>query len=148
MSKLLIEYKKARLKFEPLEYFSAGLELTGAEVKALRSGRGTLDGSRILVRGGEAYVVGLNIPPYQAANAEADYEAERPRRLLLKRQEIAQLLEAESKKGLTVVPLEVYNNRYIKVRLAIVRGKGKADRREDLKRRDFERDRERILKRS
>ncbi|KND51360.1 MAG: SsrA-binding protein [Parcubacteria bacterium C7867-001] len=146
MSKPLIEYKKARIKFETLETLSAGIELSGAETKALRNGMGTLDGSRVIVRGGEAYVVGMSIPPYQPSNTPKEYEPERPRRLLLKKGEIAQLSEAEAKKGLTVVPIEVYNNRYLKVRIAIVRGKGKADRREDLKRRDYEREVARLLK--
>jgi SsrA-binding protein len=114
-------------------------------VKSLREKNGSLDGSRIIVRGGEAYLAGMTIPPYQAANAK-DYDPERPRRLLLKKEEIAELADAESKKGLTIVPFEVYNNTYVKVRIAVVRGKGKADKREDLKKRDAKREAERILK--
>lgn len=133
----LVEYKKALLKFAPLETFSAGLELFGTEVKSLRAKQGSLDGSRVVVRGGEAYIVGMTIPPYQTANANKDYDPERARRLLLKKDEIAALSAAESKKGLTIVPLEVYtSNRLVKARVAIVRGKGKEDRREDLKKRD------------
>ena len=137
----LIENKKARLRFTILETFSAGLELSGTEVKALRSKMGSLDGSRIVVRGGEAYLVGSTIPPFQVANAVKGYDPEKTRRLLLNKKEIAELADAESKKGLTTVPLEVYNaGRYIKLRVAIVKGKGKADRREDLKRQDAMRD--------
>jgi SsrA-binding protein len=143
----LIEYKKALLKYAPLESFQAGIELMGQEVKALRAKTGSLDGARVVVRGGEAWLVGMTIPPYQAKNTPAEYDPERSRRLLLKKQEVAQLADAESKKGLTIVPLEVYNNkRLIKVRVAIVRGKGKADKREDLKKRDASRERERLLK--
>ena len=145
---LLIENKKARMRFEVLEDFSAGLELSGGEVKALRGKHGSLDGARVIVRGGEAYLVGMTIPPYQATNTMKEYEPDRTRRLLMKKQEIALLSEAESKKGLTIVPIEVYNNRYIKVRVAIVRGKGKADRREDLKRQEAKKDIARALKRS
>ncbi len=144
----LLENKKARLRYEILESFQAGLELIGSEVKALRSKLGSLDGSRVLVRGGEAYIVGMTIPPYQVANTAASYDPEHTRRLLLKKSEIAQLLDAEAKKGLTVVPLEVYNaGRYIKVRVAIVRGKGKFDKREDLKKADAKREAARLLKR-
>lgn len=143
----LIEYKKATLKFAPLETFSAGIELVGSEVKALRNKLGSLDGSRVVVRGGEAFILGMTIPPYQVANTKEDYDPERARRLLLSKKEIAQLADAESKKGLTVVPLEVYNTRgLLKARIAIVRGKGKSDRREDLKKRDATREIERTLK--
>ena len=143
----LIENKKAYLKYTPQESFAAGLELFGHEVKSLREKNGALDGARVVVRGGEAWLIGMTIPPYQVKNTPKGYDPERSRRLLLKKQEIAQLADAEGKKGLTIVPLEVYNNRgLIKVKVAIVRGKGKADKREDLKRRDADRERERVLK--
>ncbi|MFZ1987787.1 MAG: SsrA-binding protein SmpB [Minisyncoccia bacterium] len=143
-----IEYKKAGLKFERLKEFEAGLELFGYEVKSLRDKQGSLDGSRIVVRGGEAYLVGATIPPFQASNTPKDYDPARNRRLLLNKSEIAELADAESKKGLTTVPIEVYNKgRLLKVRVAIVRGKGKADRREDLKRQDAKREAARVLKR-
>lgn len=143
----LLEYKKAFLKYAPLESFSAGLELSGQEVKSLRGKLGSLDGARVVVRGGEAFIVGMTIPPYQTANAPKSYDPERARRLLLKKQEIAYLAAAESKKGLTIVPLEVYTNKkFVKARIAIVRGKGKEDRREDLKKRDALRETRRVLK--
>jgi len=145
----LVTYKKALLKYTPVETFSAGLELTGHEVKSLRAKLGSLDGSRIVVRGGEAFLVGMTIPPYQAANTPATYNPLRNRRLLLSKKEIAQLADAESKKGLTIVPLEVYSPtgaRFVKTRIAIVKGKNKADKREDLKRKDAERETARVLK--
>ncbi len=143
----LIKNKKAHLKYAPLEHFSAGLELTGQEVKALRSKLGSLEGARAVVRGGEAFILGMTIPPYQAANAPKSYDPERPRRLLLSKKEIAQLAGEEARKGLTIVPLEVYTaGRFVKARIAIVRGKGKEDRREDLKKRDADREAGRILK--
>ncbi len=143
----LVEYKKATLKYAPLETFAAGLELSGGEVKALRSRLGSLDGAHVIVRGGEAYLVGMTIPPYQSKNTDKAYDPERPRRLLLTKGEIASIGAAESKKGLTVVPLEVYNTRrFIKVRIAIAKGKGKEDRREDLKKKDAMREAERVLK--
>lgn len=143
----LIENKKARLRFETLEAFQAGMELFGFEVKSLRAKLGSLEGARVVVRGGEAFLISATIPPYQQANTPKEYDPERARRLLLSRKEIAALLDAESKKGLTVVPFEVYSSgRLIKLRLAIVRGKSQVDRREDLKRRDAMRDAERELK--
>src|SRR5690349_17985833 len=116
---ILIENKKARMRYAVLETYSAGIELSGAEAKSLRAKNGSLDGSRVVVRGGEAYLTGMTIPPYQAANTAKGCDPERPRRLLMKKSEIAELLSAESKKGLTTVPLEVYNNRYLKVRVAV-----------------------------
>lgn len=143
----LLVYKKAGLKYSVVESLTAGLELTGAEVKALRSKLGSMDGSRVIVRGGEAFIVGLTIPPYQQGNAPESYDPERPRRLLLKKAEIAYLADEESKKGLTIVPFELYNaGRYVKARINIVRGKGKSDKREDLKRKDAKREMDRALK--
>lgn len=145
----LVENKKARLRFEVLTTYEAGLELQGTEVKSLRAGHGSLDGSRVVVRGAEAFIVGMTIPPFQVANAPKSYDPEAPRRLLLKKGEITELLEAESKKGLTVVPLELYNNkRYVKVRIAIVRGKNKADKREDMKRDEAKKEAAQALKRA
>lgn len=143
----LIEYKKAGLRFTVIETYTAGIELSGAEVKSVRKKHGKLDGSRVVVRGGEAYLIGMSIPPYQVANTPAGYNPERARRLLLKKSEIAQLLTQEEKKGLTIVPLELYNaGRYLKVRVAVVRGKNKADKRESIKKKDAEREIGRVLR--
>jgi SsrA-binding protein len=143
----LVEYKKAGLKYTVLATFAAGIELTGAEVKTLRSKQGSMDGSRVIIRGGEAFVIGLSIPPYQQANTPAGYDPARARKLLLKKSEIAQLADEEAKKGLTIVPLEVYNaGRFLKVRIAIVRGKNKSDKREDLKLKDAKREMDRAMK--
>ena len=146
-SMTLVEYKKAFLKFAPLESYAAGLELTGPEVKSLRNKNGSLDGARVVVRGGEAFIVGMTIPPYQVANTSKSYDPERARRLLLSKKEIAELYAAEAKKGLTIIPLEVYTSkRFVKARIAIVRGKGKSDKREDLKKKDAARETARVLK--
>lgn len=143
----LLEYKKARMKYAVEETSSAGIELTGTEVKALRAKLGSLDGARVVVRGGEAFILGMTIPPYQPANAPASYDPERARRLLLTKKEIAAFADAESAKGLTIVPLEVYTSgRNLKARVAIVRGKGARDRREDLKKRDAAREASRLIK--
>lgn len=143
----LIENKKFFLKYALLESFAAGLELSGQEVKALRAKLGSLEGARVVVRGGEAFIVGMTIPPYQTANAPKSYDPERARRLLLTKKEIAELAAAEAKKGLTIAPIDVYTaGRFVKARVAIVRGKGKADRREDLKKRDALREAGRVLK--
>lgn len=137
----LIDNKKARFDYEFLEHVTAGIELEGHEVKSLRNHRGSLQGAYVTVRGGEAYIMGMNIPPYQVGNTHSSYEPTRPRRLLLKKSEIAALAQHESTKGLTIVPISVYNNRrWIKVDLRIARGKKQRDKRESIKRRDTERD--------
>ena len=113
----------------------------GTEVKALRAGRGSLDGSHVTVRGGEAYLVGATVQPYQTGNMPKNYEATRNRRLLLTKLEIAELSAQESKKGLTIVPVAVYNKSHkLKVEIAVVRGKKTHDKRETLKKREAERD--------
>jgi SsrA-binding protein len=144
----LISNKKVSLRYAILETFQAGLELSGSEVKALRKKQGSLDGSRVIIRGGEAFLVGMHIPPYQPTNNPTGNDPDRTRKLLLSKAEIQELGAAEARKGLTVVPIEVYNSgRYLKVRIAVVRGKGKSDKREDLKLKDAKRDMDRALKR-
>jgi SsrA-binding protein len=144
---MLLRNKKAGLNYEILEQFEAGIELLGLEVKALRSGKGSLDGAHAVVRGDEVYLVNFNLPPYQAENTPNDYQPERARKLLLTKEEIARLAGIEKQKGLTIVPLSVYNKGHkLKVDLGIGRGKKKVDKREDIKRRDIERDIGRKLK--
>ena len=144
----LVEHKKARLNYEVLEEFEAGLELLGTEVKSLRKGLGKLEGSHVVVRGGEAYLVGAHIPPYQAANAPKDYDPDRSRRLLLNKKELVHLSGFEGQKGLTIVPLRVYNKgRNLKVLVAAARGRKLHDKRQVLKERDTEREIRRTLKR-
>ncbi len=143
----LIRHKKATLDYELLETFEAGIELFGHEVKSLRNGHGKLEGAHVVVRGGEAYLVGASIPPYQPSNTPKSYEAERNRRLLLTQKELGELAGFEKQKGLTIVPISMYTKgRNIKVNIAIARGKKKYDKRETLKARDVERDIRRTLK--
>lgn len=143
----LIRNKKAGFNFELLERFEAGVELLGTEVKSLRKGQGKLEGSHVIVRGDEAYLVGASIPAFQKANAPKDYDPERVRRLLLKKKEILELFTESEKKGLTIVPIRWYNKgRKLKLEIAIGRGKKKHDKRESIKGRDTKRSIERILK--
>lgn len=143
----LADNKKARFDFELLETFEAGLSLEGFEVKAVRAGRADLTGAHVIIRGNEAFLVGASIPPFQKANTPKEYDPEHPRRLLLSKKEIAQLAAAESKKGLTLVAISLYNKgRLLKLSFAIAKGKKKFDKRESIKERDTKRDMERTLK--
>ena len=138
--------KKALFDFEILKHFEAGLELEGSEVKSIRAGKLNLRGAFVAVRGGEAYLVGAELPPYQPNNTPAQYDATRARRLLLTHEEIVELADAEGTKGLTIVPISVYNKgRFLKVEVAIARGKNKFDKRQAIKKRDTERDLGRTL---
>lgn len=133
--------KKINLDYEILESFEAGIELVGLEVKSIRQNLGSLLGAHITVRGGEAYVIAMNIPPFQVKNTPKEYDAVRNRKLLLKKSEIQNLATLEVKKGLTIVPVSVYSKgKKIKVQIAVVRGKKKFDKREDIKKRDIDRD--------
>ncbi|HEY4493213.1 MAG TPA: SsrA-binding protein SmpB [Candidatus Paceibacterota bacterium] len=133
----LLEHKTARRDFEFIEEFEVGIELLGQEVKSLRGGQGTLTGSHVIVRGGEVYIVGMQIPAYQAKNAGNDYDPIRTRRLLLTKAEIQSLANYGSKKGYTLIPISVYTkDRKIKLRLAVARGKKKFDKRADIKKRE------------
>lgn len=143
----LVQHKKARLEYEILEEYEAGIELLGLEVKSLRTGNAKLEGTHVVVRGGEAYIVGMVISPYQPANTPPEYDPNRSRKLLLTKKEIASLAAAEGQKGLTVVPISVYNkNGKLKVRVAIARGRKKYDKRAVLKKRETEREMRRTLK--
>lgn len=143
----LIEHKKARLDYEILEEYEAGLELLGGEVKSLRGGQGKLEGSHAIFRGGEAYLVGMFVPPYQPANTQEGYDPSRTRKLLLTKKELAVLAGLEGQKGLTIVPLRVYNKgRNLKVLLGVARGRKKYDKRAVLKERDTKREIDRTLK--
>lgn len=147
----LIANKKANFNYEILEKFEAGIELLGFEVKSLKDKRGKLDGSYIVVRAGEAFLIGMEIPPFQSKNSPASYDPKRNRKLLLTKKEIASLADFESKKGLTIVPLSLYNKQVkntakIKIEIAVVKGKKKFDKRESLKKRDSDREIRRTLK--
>jgi SsrA-binding protein len=136
----LIDHKKAHFNYEITDTFEAGIELFGFEVKAVRSKQGSLEGSHVTVRGGEAYLIGSTIPPYQAANTPESYDPLRNRRLLLTKKELGMLAGLERQKGLTVVPISMYTHkRKIKLRIGIARGKKKFDKRETIKERETKR---------
>ena len=143
----VVENKKVRFDYTILEEIEAGLELLGPEVKSLRAGRGSLKGARVVARGGEAYLVGASIPPWQTGNTPKGYDAERPRRLLLSQGQIAHVASAEAQRGLTIVPIRVYNSRRnLKLLIAIARGKKKEDKRHSIRSREEKRRIERTLK--
>lgn len=143
----LIENRRAYFDHEILEKFDAGLELKGFEAKALKNGRGSLAGSRAIVRGNEIYVVGMDIPAYHPANTPEDYDSQRTRRLLLKKKEIAHLYGKIQQKSLTLIPLSVYSkNGFLKLSFGLAKGLKKYDKRERTKEREAKRNIERKMK--
>ncbi len=142
-----IQNKKVHLNFEILETFEAGLVLFGYEVKAIRAGRGKLEGGHVVIRGGEAFLVGSSVAFFQEANTPKGYDPERTRKLLLSKKELLKLEREGEQAGLTIVPIKLYNTkRTIKLEIGLVRGKKKADKRQSMKERDVKRDIDRILK--
>ncbi len=141
------ENRKARFDYEILETFEAGLVLSGPEVKSIKNGRMNLAGCFISVHAGELYLIGASIAPYQPKNQPADYDPFRSRKLLLRKKEIMSLAGKIKQKGLTLVPLRVYNKgRRVKLEFAIVRGKKQYDKRAVISKRESARNIERELK--
>jgi len=141
MNMPLIQNRKAHFNYEILEKFEAGIELLGFEVKSLKNSQGSLEGAHITIRGNEAFVIGMQIPPYQPANTPKDYDQTRNRKLLLTGKEIEKISKFEEQKGLTIVPISVYNKgSKVKIEIAVGRGKKKFDKRETIKKRDTERE--------
>jgi len=141
MADSLIYNKKIGLDYEILETFEAGIELLGFEVKSIRAHQGSLLGSHVTVRGGEAFIISSNIPPFQEKNTPESYDPKRNRRVLLTKIELQKLASLDSKKGLTIVPISLYSKgKKIKVEIAVVRGKKKYDKRQVEKKRDTDRE--------
>jgi SsrA-binding protein len=141
------ENRKARFDYEILDKYEAGIELLGVEVKSVRGGKMSLEGSFVIVRGGEVFLINANIPPYQVNNISKDYDALRNKKLLLTKKEIEKLADSEKNKSLTIVPISVYNKgRKIKLEIALVKGKKKKDKRESIKKRETDREIRREIK--
>ncbi len=145
--KPLISHKRVSFDFDLLETFEAGISLLGTEVKSVRGGQGKLEGSYVIIRGKEAFLVGASIPAFQKKNVSKDYDAERARKILLTKKELANLEQKSERQGLTIVPIKLYNKgSKLKLEIAIARGKKKTDKRQSIQKRDTQRDIERELK--
>jgi len=145
---ILKKNKKASFNYEILEKYTGGLSLFGFEVKAIKSNAGgSISEAYVKTKGGEFYLVGAHIPPYQPKNTPDDYDPYRERKILLNKKEMEELKKKTKEANLTIVPISLYNRgRYVKIELAIARGKKLTDKRQDIKKRDIERDLGRKLK--
>jgi SsrA-binding protein len=140
--------RKARHDYELKKFYTAGLVLNGAEVRSLRGGHGNLRGAFVNIKDGELWLFNAVINPTNTNRNVLTTEMEtQPRKLLMKRRELEELISAKDQ-GLTIVPIKIlHRGRYIKIEIATARGFKKYDKRENIKKRDVERDINRSLKR-
>jgi SsrA-binding protein len=144
--KVVATNRKARHDYEIEETYEAGLVLVGTEVKSLRRGSCSLKDGFALIKDGEAFLYNVYIAPYEAGS-HYNPDPERPRKLLLHKQEIARLSGKVKERGYTLIPLKIYfKNGYAKVELALARGVAKYDKREKIKKKEQEREIKRALK--
>ena len=144
--KILAKNRKARHDFHLLEIEEAGIELLGTEVKAIRAGRVNLKEAHVHFAQGEAFLVGCHISPYESAGY-ASHDPLRRRRLLMHKREIERLATKVQEKGFTMVPVEiVLDGNWIKIRIALARGKQLHDKRETLRQRTLDREAEQAMK--
>jgi len=141
------ENRKAYFDYEILEKFEAGLVLSGAEVKSIKNGRVNLTGSYVNLHNSELYMIGDYIAPYQPKNQPADYDPARSRKLLLRKREISYLIGKIKQKGLTLIPIKIYNKgRRVKLEFGLARGKKQYDKRDTISRRETKREIDRKTK--
>ena len=145
--KTIANNKKARHEYFIEEVYEAGMVLTGTEIKSVRLGKVSIKESYAKLDGGELYILGMNISPYEQGN-RFNVDPLRPRKLLLHRQEIRKLTGLITMKGLTLVPISLYINEkgLAKLELAVARGKKLYDKRDDIAKRDADRKMQQIIK--
>lgn len=145
--KLVANNKKARHDFFIEEVYEAGIVLTGTEIKSVRQGKVSIKESFAKIENGEMILYGMNISPYEQGN-RYNVDPLRPRKLLLHKQEIRKLIGYTTIKGLTLVPLQMYINEEgrAKIEIAVARGKKLYDKRDDIAKRDAQRDMDRSIK--
>ncbi len=137
----IAENRKARFDYEISETHEAGIELRGYEVKSAKGGRFQIAGARVLIRGGEAWLVNSHIPAYQPKNSPIDYEADRARRLLLTKNEIKSFTGSLQEKGQVLIPLAAYiKHGFVKLEIGLGRSRKKSDKREVIKKRSHDRE--------
>lgn len=144
--RVIAENRRARFNYELLEFYQAGLVLTGSEVKSLRQGHGHINEAYAAVSRGEVWLIGSHIGAYKNAGY-SQHEERRTRKLLLHEAEIGKIKKALEQKGLTLVPVKLYWHKGMaKVDLALGKGKNTVDKRETIKRREEDRSLRRIMK--
>jgi len=145
----IVVNKKARFDYFIEDEYEAGLVLEGWEIKSLRAGKVNLSDAHVIVKHGEAWLLGAQIQPLPTASAHTLPDTTRTRKLLLNRRELAQLIGSVERQGYTLMPLSLYwKKNKIKLKLALAKGKKSYDKRDTTKDREWQRDRARILKKN
>lgn len=146
-SSTIAQNKKARYDYLIDEEFEGGLALEGWEVKSLRAGRVQLKESYVIIRGNELYLFGAHMTPLSSASTHIKADPTRSRKLLMHRQEIDRLIGAVERKGYTLVPLSLYwKQGKAKIKIALAKGKKQHDKRATIKQREWDREKQRLLK--
>ncbi len=146
-SNVIAQNKRAKFDYHLLEDFEAGVALEGWEVKSLRAGKAELTDSYVLMKGGEAFLLGAQIVPLETASTHVDCDPIRTRKLLLNKRELAKILAAVSQKGQTCVCTRLYwKGHLVKARIALAEGKKTHDKRDSQKERDWNRQKQRIMR--
>ena len=145
--KVVAENRRGRYDYELIQFFEAGIELKGSEVKSLRVGHINLAEAYAAMKGDELFLLNSNVPEYREAN-RFNHEQKRPRKLLLNRKEIDRLAVGVLREGLTIIPLKMFFNPRgrVKVDIALAKGKKLVDKRETIKMRDWNREKSRVLR--
>ena len=140
-NKINIQNKRASFDYEWIEKYTAGIVLSGAEVKSLQNGSGRITEAFCSFYGSELYLINSHIHLYDNCSAFSKYDEVRERKLLLNKSELKRLQKAVSQKGLTIIPIRLYRNDkgFIKVDIALAKGKHDYDKRESIKKSDIER---------
>lgn len=144
----IVKNKRTYHDYKISETFEAGLVLSGPEVKSIKKGSISLKGAYISIdQNMEAYLVNAHIAAYKPAKThQKEYNPEQPRKLLLNKKQLSSLVGKQREKGISILPLRIYvKNRLIKLEIGIGTGKKKYDKREDIKKRDFERRKKKLM---
>ena len=146
--KVVAENRRARYEYRIEDTWEAGIALTGTEVKSLRSGQANITESYASPEGGGIMLINAYIPEYKSAGTFVQHDPRRPRRLLLRLREIHKMRIAVERQGMTIVPLEIYFNARgrAKLKIALAQGKKFHDKREDIKKREWQRTKARLMR--
>jgi SsrA-binding protein len=147
MSALIAENRRARFEYHIEETFEAGLVLQGWEVKAIREGQVQLTDGYVTIRDGELHLIGCRVNALRSASTHVNPEADRTRKLLMKRAEIRRLIGKVEQRGFTLVPLNLhFKGGYVKADIALAKGKAEHDKRNTVKDREWEREKGRLMR--
>ena len=143
----IAENRRARFEYHLEERFEAGIVLEGWEVKAIRAGQVQLTDGYVMIKNGELFLIGCRINPLGSASTHVNPEADRTKKLLMKKDEIRRLVGKTEQKGFTIVPLNLhYKGSHVKADIALAKGKDLHDKRDTEKKRDWEREKGQLMR--